>query len=281
MNPEVPAPSIDVVVPVYNGWHLTERCLEHLLLQTLPHSVIVCDNGSPTAPPSAFACSFPDVQVVELGTNLGFAAACNRGVRAGKHDIVVLLNNDVECSPDFLERLVLPLVDDEGLGSVAALLLKPGENRIESFGLSVDSNARRLPSASKSSHRARASDASRARRAVWCGRCVPPGGLGGCRGLDEGVFSYGEDVDLALRLRAAGWSTAGAADAVRSISGRRPPALALQCSGTKVVSRAAIFCAATESCEAASVSARRRPKHWLFSATHSCFHTILPLFTAA
>ena len=33
-------------------------------------------------------------------------------------------------------------------------------------------------------------------------------------GLDEGVFSYGEDVDLALRLRAAGWSTAGAADAV-------------------------------------------------------------------
>jgi GT2 family glycosyltransferase len=33
-------------------------------------------------------------------------------------------------------------------------------------------------------------------------------------GLDEGVFSYGEDVDLALRLRASGWSTAGAADAV-------------------------------------------------------------------
>jgi N-acetylglucosaminyl-diphospho-decaprenol L-rhamnosyltransferase len=214
VNPEVPAPSIDVVVPVYNGWRLTERCLEHLLLQTLPHSVIVCDNGSSDGTVERLRSSFPGVQVVELGTNLGFAAACNRGVRAGKHEIVVLLNNDVECSPDFLERLVLPLVDDEGLGSVAALLLKPGENRIESFGLSVDPTLAGYPRL-----RNLPTGHAQAMHPVLVG---PSGAAGAYRreaweaagGLDEGVFSYGEDVDLALRLRAAGWSTAGAADAV-------------------------------------------------------------------
>ena len=122
-----PTESIDVVVPVYNGWHLTERCLEHLRRQTRSHTVIVCDNGSSDVTAERLRTSFPEVQVVELGTNLGFAAACNRGVRAGKGEIVVLLNNDVECSSEFLKRLVAPLRDDERLGSVAALLLAPGE----------------------------------------------------------------------------------------------------------------------------------------------------------
>jgi hypothetical protein len=60
------------------------------------------------------------------------------GVRTGSGEIVVLLNNDVDAWPDFLDRLVAPLVDDERLGSVAALLLKPGGERIDSFGLTAD-----------------------------------------------------------------------------------------------------------------------------------------------
>ena len=201
-------------MPVYNGWHLTERCLEHLRLQTLSHTVIVCDNGSSDGTAKHLRTAFPEVQVVELGMNLGFAAACNRGVRAGKGDFVVLLNNDVECSAEFLNRLVAPLRDDECLGSVAALLLKPGEDRIESFGLAVDPTLAGYPRL-----RGLPAGQAQATHPVLVG---PSGAAGAYRreaweavgGLDEGVFSYGEDVDLALRLRGAGWSTAGAADAV-------------------------------------------------------------------
>jgi len=201
-------------VPVYNGWHLTERCLEHLRLQTLSHTVIVCDNGSSDGTAKHLRTAFPEVQVVELGMNLGFAAACNRGVRAGKGDFVVLLNNDVECSAEFLNRLVAPLRDDDSLGSVAALLLKPGEDRIESFGLAVDPTLAGYPRL-----RGLPAGQAQATHPVLVG---PSGAAGAYRreaweavgGLDEGVFSYGEDVDLALRLRGAGWSTAGAADAV-------------------------------------------------------------------
>jgi N-acetylglucosaminyl-diphospho-decaprenol L-rhamnosyltransferase len=206
--------TLDVVVPVYNGWDLTASCLEHLHRQTLPHSAIVCDNGSTDDTPERVRATFPEVRVVELGANLGFAVACNRGIGSGKGEIVVLLNNDVDCSPDFLERLVAPFHDDERIGSVAALLMKPGEGMIESFGLTADRTLAGYP-------RLRGLPARNAQAAdpVLVG---PSGAAAAFRrraweavgGLDEGAFAYGEDVDLALRLRAAGWSTAAASDAV-------------------------------------------------------------------
>jgi N-acetylglucosaminyl-diphospho-decaprenol L-rhamnosyltransferase len=206
--------SIEVVIPAHNGWELTESCLKHLRVQTLPHVAIFCDNGSTDITRAQLQQSFPDVRLIDLGANLGFSAACNRGVQTGISEIVVLLNNDVDCRPDFLERLVAPFRDDERVGSVAALLLKPGEGTIESFGLAADPTLagyprlRGLPAPN-----AQATDpvlvgpsgaAAAFRRRAW----------DAVGGLDEGVFAYGEDVDLALRLRAAGWSTAAASDAV-------------------------------------------------------------------
>jgi GT2 family glycosyltransferase len=206
--------AIDVVIPVHNRWDLTESCLEHLRVQTLPHTAIVCDNGSTDGTCERLRESFTDVRVVDLGANLGFSAACNRGVRAGSSEIVVLLNNDVDCRPDFLERLVAPFRDDERVGSVAALLLKPGEETIESFGLTADPTLAGYPRLrGLPAHNAQVRDpvllgpsgaAAAFRRKAW----------DDVGGLDDGLFAYGEDVDLALRLRAAGWGTAAAADAV-------------------------------------------------------------------
>ena len=212
--PSVRAQSIDVVVPVHNGWHLTERCLESLRVQTITRTVFVCDNGSSDGTPNRIRERFPDARILELGANLGFPVACNRGVRAGSGEIVVLLNNDVECSPDFLERLAAPFDGDERIGSVASLLVTPCELHIESFGLTVDPTLAGYP-------RLRGAPARTAQdnRPVLVG---PSGAAGAYRrqaweevgGLDEGVRFYGEDVDLALRLRAAGWSTAAVSAAV-------------------------------------------------------------------
>jgi N-acetylglucosaminyl-diphospho-decaprenol L-rhamnosyltransferase len=207
-------PSIDVIVPVHNRWDLTESCLEHLRLQTIPHAVIVCDNGSSDGTPERIRAAFPEVRVVELGANLGFPKACNRGARAGSGEMVILLNNDVDCRPEFLERLSARFRTDERIGSVAALLLKPGEERIESFGLAADRTYAGFPRL-----RGLPTEAAQASDPVLAG---PSGAAGAYRrhawedvgGLDEGVSWYGEDVDLALRIRAAGWSTAAAADAI-------------------------------------------------------------------
>jgi N-acetylglucosaminyl-diphospho-decaprenol L-rhamnosyltransferase len=209
-------PSIDVVVPVYNGWEFTKTCLSDLQEQTVAHTVIVCDNGSSDGTPERVREEFGDVRLVELGANLGFSAACNRGVNAGNGEIVVILNNDVECPPRFLDYLTAPLSRDERLASVAALLVLPGEARIESFGLAVDPTLAGYP-------RLRDLPPQEAQAARTRPVLVGPSGAAGAYrrkvweevgGLDEGAFSYGEDVDLALRLRAAGWSTTGAVNAV-------------------------------------------------------------------
>ena len=51
---------------IYNGWELTQSCLEHLRRQTVPHTAIVCDNGSTDGSPERLRGSFPEVRVVEL-----------------------------------------------------------------------------------------------------------------------------------------------------------------------------------------------------------------------
>jgi N-acetylglucosaminyl-diphospho-decaprenol L-rhamnosyltransferase len=206
-------PSVDVVIPTHNGWHLTKKCLERLQAQTTGHTVIVVDNASADGTPNNVRSRFEGVRVVKLDSNRGFSSACNAGVRAGTGDVVVLLNNDVECRPDFLERLVAPLREDERLGSVSALLLTPSE-RIDSFGLVADSTLAGYP-------RLQGMPPATARSAASI-PVEPAGAAGAYRraaweevgGLDENVFSYGEDLDLALRLRAAGWSTAAVPDAV-------------------------------------------------------------------
>src|SRR4051794_8795022 len=85
---------IDVVIPTFGNWELTERCLRHLQAQTVGHTVTVADNGSPDATPERIRTSFPEVRVIELGANLGFTVACNRGAASGDGDVIVLVNND-------------------------------------------------------------------------------------------------------------------------------------------------------------------------------------------
>src|SRR4051794_38981274 len=205
--------SIDVVIPTYNRWDLTQSCLEHLRAQTVSHSVIVADNASTDGTPAHVRAVFPEVQLVELAENRGFSVACNAGARAGRNDILVLLNNDVDCRPDFLERLTA-LLDRRDTGSVAGLLLNEEHGTVESFGVAVDRTLAGYP-------RLRGAPGATARRGgpVLAG---PSGAAAAFRrtawedvgGLDEAVFAYGEDVDLALRLREAGWLPAAAPDAV-------------------------------------------------------------------
>jgi GT2 family glycosyltransferase len=206
--------TIDVVVPAYNRWDLTSSCLRHLRAQTVAHRVIVVDNGSTDQTRAALRREWPAVEVVELDSNHPFTRAVNLGVSAGHGECVVLLNNDVELRPDCLERLVTPLEGDPWVGSVAAVMLAPGEERIDSVGVTTDatlagfarlqglgvehaSDARPLLTGPEGT-------AAAYRRAAW----------EQVGGLDESIEAYMEILDLAWRLRGAGWGTACAPGAV-------------------------------------------------------------------
>lgn len=207
------APTVDVVIVAYNRFDLTESCLDHLARQSREHQVIVVDNGSDDTR-ARLAAEWPRVRVVPIVSNSAFAAACNKGVAAGTAELLILLNNDVDCRPDFVERVVAPLERDASLGSVAALCVRPGEQVIDSIGLTVDVTLAGFPrlqgrpvSEAASSRPVLAGPAGAAaayRRGAW----------EALDGLDEHIFAYSEDLDLTLRLRAAGWGTVAAPDAV-------------------------------------------------------------------
>ncbi len=172
------------------------------------------DNGGDEETAERIGREWPAVTLIQSAERLSFATACNRGAHAGKSEVVVLLNNDVYCRPDWLERLVAPLQDDPRTGSVACLLVQPGEQLIDSVGLCADLTLAGFPRlagrpvAIAGETRPRlagpAGAAAAYRRTAWEEVC----------GLDEGIFAYSEDLDLALRLRGAGWGASIALDAV-------------------------------------------------------------------
>lgn len=205
--------SIDVVVVAYNRFALTESCLRHLKLQTVDHHVIVVDNGSTDETRARLRSEWPDVQLVCIEENQHFSKACNLGVAAGTGDVVALLNNDVDCRPNYLECLTLPL-QDARVGSVSALLLQRDGERIDGIGFTVDATLSAFS-------RLQGQPAAHADRDVPT-LLGPGGGAAAYRrtawnqvgGLDEAFLFYMEDVDIALRLRTAGWRAAAAPDAV-------------------------------------------------------------------
>jgi GT2 family glycosyltransferase len=206
--------SIDVVVVGYERWDLTESCLRHLQRQTVDHRVILVDNGSADGSAARARSEFPNVEVIELGSRHSFSAACNLGVAAGDGDVVAQINNDVDCRPGFLERLVAPMERDETIGLVSCVLLRPDGQTIDSVGLCCDRTLAVFqrfhgklvtylelewpPAAGP------AGAAALVRRRAWQE----------AGGWDEAIVFYSEDFDLALRVRNAGWRHAIAPDAI-------------------------------------------------------------------
>ena len=206
--------SIDVIVPAYSRWDLTSSCLTHLAAQTLDHRVIVVDNGSTDETRALLRRDWPAVQVLGLEHNHAFTTAVNKGVAAGEGEYVVLLNNDVDLRPDCLARLVAPLERDPAVGSAAATLLGAGEHSIDSVGVTTDVTLAGFPRlqglAPSHAHESRPvltgpeGTAAAYRRSAW----------EQVGGLDETIRAYMEILDLAWRLRTAGWKAALAPDAI-------------------------------------------------------------------
>ncbi|MFZ4411865.1 MAG: glycosyltransferase family 2 protein [Bacteroidales bacterium] len=85
--------------------------------------IIVVDNASQNDDPSCILKEFPDIQLVLLPNNLGFAGGNNEGFRYAKGEFLLLLNNDTEVDPHFLEPLVETLQNNENIGMVSPRLM--------------------------------------------------------------------------------------------------------------------------------------------------------------
>lgn len=114
-------PLITAVVLHYNADPgMLGRCLASLRAQTYPHlDLLLVDNGSVDGSLDPVAAAYPEVRILRLGRNLGFSGGMNRGVEAATGDFVLLLNFDVELSPDCVAELLKVIARDERIVAVA------------------------------------------------------------------------------------------------------------------------------------------------------------------
>ena len=200
-------PAVSVVVPNWNGRGWLPGCLGSVYKQQLAAAeLIVVDNGSEDDSLSYLRAEHPDVRVISLGRNTGFAHAVNRGLEASRSEFIAVLNTDVVLTTDWLMRMVAALARHPDAAAVACKML------------SLD-RSDRLYDAGDVLRRDGACE-QRGRYGRDDGRWDKPGEVfGACAGaalyrhsavaavggFDERYFAYLEDVDLALRLQLAGW----------------------------------------------------------------------------
>jgi N-acetylglucosaminyl-diphospho-decaprenol L-rhamnosyltransferase len=204
--------NVDVVVVSFNSAQHLRACVAPLA-GAEGITVTVVDNASRDA--SLETISDLPLATVALPENRGFAAACNVGWRTGTSPFVLFLNPDATIEQDSVRRLVAVLQRDDRVAAAGPKLVKPDR--------SLHFSQRRFPSL-----RSAFAQAVLLHRYLlgsdWAcdvildserydGAAAPDWLEGACLlvrrhllerlgGFDERFFLYGEDVDLAARLRA-------------------------------------------------------------------------------
>lgn len=201
------SPFISVIIPNWNGAQHLCTCLNSLRSQTYRRfEVILVDNGSEDGSLDLVRQEYPEVRVLALGQNRGFAGACNAGITAAGGELIALLNNDTEADPHWLEGVVMAFARHPEAGMIASKMLL--FDRRDTFHTAGDFY--RL-------------DGVPGNRGVWqrdIGQFEQEeevfsanGGSAAYRRamleqiglLDEDFFYSCEDIDLAWRAQLAGW----------------------------------------------------------------------------
>src|SRR5436190_24280141 len=202
-------PSVTALVLSYNGRELLDVALPTLLAQTYPDlAVTVIDNGSTDGTGGYVRERWPEVEVLRLESNIGVAAALNRGIEGADGELVALLNNDIELEPPWLARLVDDLKQHPQAASASGKMLRFDQRDVidaagdgmrwsgAGFGRGVGELDRGQYDRAEEVFSACAGAALYRRAALYD---VGP--------FDEDFFAYLEDVDWGLRSQLRGFTS--------------------------------------------------------------------------
>jgi GT2 family glycosyltransferase len=200
------SPSATVIVPTVTPT-LATRLLASLARAGGSFETIVVDNGSGAAELERATSRLDGAELLRLESNLGYSRAVNLAARRAQGAALVLLNDDSEVDPGYVERITEAL--DPGAGVVMAAGVMRDATRpdlIDTAGIVLDRTLLAYdylngePLEVLEHPLPDPLGPSGAGAAVWRETFIEGGGF------DEGYWMYLEDVDLVLRLRQAGGS---------------------------------------------------------------------------
>ena len=202
---------ISIVIPNYNGSNHLLTCYASLKRQTYQDfKVILCDNGSKDDSIIFTKSEFPDAAVIEIGYNSGFAKAVNEGIKKSlaisECDIILLLNNDIELEPGFLQTAIDSVKTNKADILAVKMLNYYNRDMIDDCGDFIKANG--------------GSPLARGHGEKDTGQYDKPEYIfGACAGaafyrkdifsniglFDETFFAYYEDIDFSFRAQLAGF----------------------------------------------------------------------------
>ncbi len=202
--------SVTVIVLNWNGMELLEDCLNSLEKVEYDHfNILVVDNGSTDDSVEYVTSTFPNVDILELDENVGFAAGNNAGFKhallATNPEIVVFLNNDTFVDSQFLTELIKKYKNSEcGISSPKIYYAKEperiwynGSDVNLSIGKIIHRNIREVDSDMLLTHET-------TDYATGCCLAIRSELFSEMNGFDEKFPMYAEDVDLSMRVKQRG-----------------------------------------------------------------------------
>ena len=216
-----PSPAVAVAVVSWNTRELLGACLRSLRpeVEAGRAEVWVVDNASTDGSPDLVREEFPWARLVASPDNLGFGTAVNLVAGRTTAPWIAPANADVELEPGALERLVAVGDEHPDVGIVAPRLVLPSGATQHSvhpfptlsltliFNLGLHRLSRRLGDRLTLEGRW---DEDRAREVDWAMGAfliVSRKAFDAAEGFDDAHWMYAEDLDLAWRVRRAGWVT--------------------------------------------------------------------------
>lgn len=205
---------LSVVILNWNGRRHLERYLPSVVAHTEGDAeVVVADNGSTDDSLQWLRLNYPDVRVIRLDRNYGFAGGYNRALREVESEYILLLNSDVEVTAGWWQPLVEVLDTESDVAAVAPKLLADMERtKFEYAGAAggfIDylgypfCRGRILSNVEEDRGQYdNRRDIFWASGAAMCCRREVFESLGG---FDEDFFAHMEEIDLQWRMQLAGW----------------------------------------------------------------------------
>ncbi|MFG0773286.1 glycosyltransferase [Vibrio plantisponsor] len=199
-------PKVSVVIPVYNNYAYTLRCLYSIAISKDVNSyeVIIADDMSSDETFDVLS-KIEGLKYIRNSENLGFLKSCNNAVKSAVGEYVFLLNNDTAVMDGWLDNLVDTFDDNKKVGLVGSKLIYPNGMLQEAGGILWNEGAANYgkfqdPSEPQYNYMREVDYVSGAAimvpRALW-------NTLGG---FDERyVPAYCEDSDLCLSIRDKGY----------------------------------------------------------------------------
>ena len=203
-------PSVTVIVLNWNGKDLTIECLESLKQANYSNfNILVVDNGSTDGSVELLKEKFPEVSILVLEKNLGYAAGNNRGFDSLKPDqpkFVIFLNNDTIVDENFIGPLVKQLLTHKKASQTVPKIYYENDPKLIWYaggiinlwtGSIYHLGIRQYdgPAYSKT---------HKTKYATGCCFCMRYEEFKEFGGFDEVFPLYSEYVDLSLWIRAAG-----------------------------------------------------------------------------